>query len=157
MNTYQLLHGLLRRVMKPKYELIITDNVTMDHVMSFQNTKDGVLIVYPAVSRNGSLTYSIIFIDKTKGFVHCCNTRAETMNCQTFLFLRDLGTEKGPFNFIQHRIGCSREDLLMTLYLAELLTYNYAVVTVMEKTPTDKELIQKYGSLVSSYLREHNS
>ena len=96
----QLLHGLLRKVMKPKYELLITDYLTIYHAMSFQNTKDGVLIVYHAVSMNGSLFYSIIFIDKTKGFVQCCNTRAETMNCQTFLFLRDLGTEKGPFNFI---------------------------------------------------------
>ena len=151
MITAEQMHHLLKRVINLKYKVIVTDNVTIDHIMSYQNTENSVFIVYPFIIRDNILTFNIIFVDKKKGIVHCCNTKADTMNCNTFLTLSDLGTEKGPpFTYIQHRIGCYREDVLLTVFLTKLLTNNYSIRTVLAKNPTDKFLVQQYGPLLYS-------
>ena len=151
MITAERMYHMLKKVINPKYELIVTDNITLDHVMSYHNTDSGVLIVYPLIIRDTILTFNLIFIDKLKGIVHCCNTKADTMNCNTFLTLSDLRTKEGPpFTYIQHRIGCYREDVLLTVFLTKLLTNNYSITTVLAKNPTDEFLVEQYGSLLNS-------
>ena len=150
MITAERMYHMLKKVMNPKYELIVADNITLDHVMSYHNTENGVFIVYPLINRDNIMSFNIFFVDKRKGIVHCCNTRAEIMNCSSFETLCDLGIGIGPFPYIQHRFHCYREDVRLTVFLAQLLTTNSIVETTRTENPTDEFLVQSYGSLFHS-------